>query len=207
MVKFILPQAFTRIYYLVWTTRSTRVGDTPDRGTNHNLKHQALKRTLLVIGVAVLVTAGSTNTYALQHRKLTETNTALNNLNNEVKQIEKQVTDLQAGQSRTTFGTNSSKSATQNDLNITIVSANRINISSLVNKPHVGVAVDMNLTNPTSTSISLVTDNLERQDLSGNVYKPIPYGAARMGGNIPSWDVLLQGQVIAPHKSVRGALF
>ncbi|HUC87823.1 MAG TPA: DUF4352 domain-containing protein [Candidatus Binatia bacterium] len=174
-------------------------------------KHTA-KIFLCILLILVLLAGGLYGTYSWQHQKTVSTNSTLSNLkktlNSQIKTLNSQIISLKSSNKLLTSelktATTQPAAVDQTDLTITVDSAARFNLSNGYSSANNGVAIELTITNPTTSSIDLTRSNFELQDNQDNVYE---IADSVITSTLPSGYVPLADQTFTPAGTVKGAIF
>ena len=186
-----------------------QVEETLHRSRRTMPKFRTITKALLILLVAVIVGAASYSTYVWQHSQLISSDSHVGQLNNDVKKLKTQVSDLQTKnkqlQSVVTASQNTNY-VTETDLAISVDSTtyNAQPSCQAITSTPAFAAIDMVISNPTKTPIYLVPNTLKLKDANNNVYLGV--GNSFTNPSCIAGYKYLADQTIAPGETIRGAL-
>jgi cell division protein FtsL len=186
--------------------------------------HFGLVKKLLAYTLALILLLSIGVVYRWQHQKVIATQKALDSSskealkqNSKVSELNKDVTNLNT-QISTLEGNNKKltsslqkytkapvvvQAPTQADLPLTVVGAARFNLHGSWNTSYDGVAIEISLTNPTTSPVSITPTGFILKDSQNNAFQQAPDYSS---GNLPTGYVVLTPQTLQPGETVQGEI-
>lgn len=152
----------------------------------------------LIILIAVVV-----GVYEWQHSKVKSLDAHVAAVNAELSAQQSRVYSLESQLSK---ADSELAKVTPATLGLTVAKATHYTPSGTKTTKNSGVAVDVSITNPTTSTVSLVTSNFKLKDASGNIYTATNFPSQSTDSSLPSGYTLLIDQSLAPGATVSGTL-